>query len=333
MSEPELPKVSIVLCTRNRARGLEAALQALSEMECSTPWEALIIDNASTDDTAAVIATIAARDPRLVPIHISTIGLGPARDAAWRLARGEIIAFTDDDCYVAKDFVDRIVEVFTSYPDVGCVGGRILLHDPNDAPVTIDVRDYNVNYPAYSFLQAGVLHGANLSFRRVALEQGGGFDWRLGAGTSFKAGEDTAAVAGAMWCGFHARYDPGPTVSHHHGRKQEDVPKLRKGYDVGRGAYYAKFLLRSDSRRVYLAGWWRVTGLYRRPQDWPSLFRETQAAFSYARETMGFRTLLPLLAIAPAFLAYRSATIGVGGLRYVVARAIGRLSKQLAQKG
>ena len=190
-------EVSIVICTRNRANQLQAALDALAGIRTEHVWEAVILDNGSTDHTEAVIASYASKDPRFHPAREEQPGLGAARDTAWRKASGKIVSFTDDDCYVAEDYVDRIVEAFGERPQAGYLGGRILLHDPSDAPVTIMTNTDPFDMPSRSFIAPGVLHGANLSFRREALEAIGGVSRDMGAGTPFPC-EDVDAVANAV---------------------------------------------------------------------------------------------------------------------------------------
>lgn len=245
--------VSIIICTRNRSTQLVRALDTVARMRSQQSWEAIVVDNASTDDTASVIAGFAARDPRFRHVHEAKPGLGAARDTAWRHASGALVSFTDDDCYVAEDFVDRVVEAFGDRPDKGYLAGRILLHDPTDAPITIMTRADPLDIPPRSFIPPGVTQGANLSFRREVLEAIGGFSRDMGAGTPFPC-EDVDAVASASWMGFAGGYDPRPTVSHHHGRKEADIPGIFAGYDAGRAAYYAKFMAIPQSRWAYLVG-------------------------------------------------------------------------------
>jgi glycosyltransferase involved in cell wall biosynthesis len=245
--------VSIVICTRNRAAQLGQALEAVARMRAQCSWEAVVVDNGSSDHTADVIAGFAACDARFRLVQEPQQGLGAARDTAWRQASGAIVSFTDDDCYVAEDFADRIFDAFSERPQAGYLGGRILLHDPSDAPVTIMTHEQAFDIAPRSYVPAGLLQGANLSFRREVLEAIGGFSRDMGAGTPFPC-EDVDAVAAASWRGFAGGYDPRPTVSHHHGRKQADIPRLRAGYDAGRAAYFAKFMAECECRRPYFSG-------------------------------------------------------------------------------
>jgi glycosyltransferase involved in cell wall biosynthesis len=313
----KIPVVSIVICTRNRAKRLEGTLRSLAAIRSRHEWEALLVDNASEDETMEVINAAADCDGRIRGLRVDRVGLGAARDAAWREARGSIVSFTDDDCYLAPDYVDAVVEVFLSHPDVGCVGGRILLHDPEDARVTIDERETPFEIKPYRFVMAGELHGANLSCRHEVLEKIGGFDAELGAGTKFPC-EDIDVVAATLWAGAHVRYDPRPLVFHHHGRRATDVDRLMANYDRGRGAYYAKYILRSDTRRVYLHGWWKHANAVYYFSTLVRLWREMAAAVSYFsyRKRYGF-----VLAAVPIFFCVYGAIAVLVLLRFGISRA------------
>ena len=302
------PELSIVICTRNRAGQLRGMLDSLLAMKTTRIWEAILVDNASTDGTADVIRAAIETEPCIRYVREERIGLGAARDRGWREARGGLIALTDDDCYVVEDFVDAVVAAFEGRPDVGVVGGRILLFDPADARVTICERDYPMEIAPQSFVIAGVIKGANLSFRRAALEAAGGFDPDLGAGTRFPC-EDMVAIAAVLWAGYAGRYDPRPTVHHHHRRRLPDVPRLMAGYDRGRGAYYAKFLLRPDSRRTFAAGWVREVRNHLDRALLHRLFRELRAAGAYLIHRRAFLSLI--VATPLAIAAYCGAVLAV----------------------
>ncbi len=293
--------LSIVVCTFNRAAQLEAMLRTAAALRTSHAIEVLVVDNASTDGTPQCIAEAASRDPRLRTMTVSRLGLGAARDAGWRAARGRVVAFTDDDCYLAEDYADAMLDAFARNPDAGCIGGRILLHDPADAPETIDERDTPARTPPCRFIDAGAVHGANLAFRRDALARACGFDPAMGAGTSFPC-EDIDAAASVLWSGRAVCFDPAPVVRHHHGRRLDEVPALFRRYDRGRGAYYAKYLLRGDARRAYLRGWWdNATG----QADLDGLVRvtrEARGALAYFRHRRALGALA--VALTAGLLAY-----------------------------
>jgi glycosyltransferase involved in cell wall biosynthesis len=216
-------------------------------------WEAVVVDDASRDHTREVIEEFAARVPRVKYVHETQRGLGAARDTGWRHASGKIVSFTDDDCYLPWDYVDAICDVFLERSVLGFVGGKVLFHDSEDAPVTILLREEPFDIAVRSFVAAGTVRGANLFFRKTTLEKIGGFSREMGAGTAFTC-EDIDAIAAAFWVGIPGGYDSRSVVSHHQCRKLWEISKLRRSDDLGRAAYFAKFTVRFDSRASFVEG-------------------------------------------------------------------------------
>ena len=301
--------LSIIICTRNRGSKLQGTLDSLAALRSDHTWEVIVADNASTDDTVQVVTRADRCGGRLRIIRVEQVGLGAARDAAWRQASGRIISFTDDDCYVAPDYVDQVIRVFDTYPDVGCVGGRIMLYDPQDARITIDERTVACVTPANAFVNAGTLHGANLSFPRSALAAIGGLDPYLGAGTPFPC-EDIDAVAAVVWSGSPVMFHPGPVVWHHHRRRETDLAGLFAGYDRGRGAYYAKYVLRPDTRLIYARAWWGFALEYKDRNGLVRLTREIRAGLAYLRHMQAYGFLLAAIAIGTFGYAIVLAVVG-----------------------
>lgn len=248
--------LSLVITSRNRASQLSRSLESLLGLQAPVPWELIVVDNGSTDTTQAVIAKFKDRlSTPFVSILEPRPGSGVARNTGWRAARGEIVAFTDDDCYPAEDYLTAIVQCFKENERLGFLGGRILLYDQTDYPITIQESTTRHDFPPHQFIAAGLIQGASFACRRSALEATGGFDDRFGAGTPFPC-EDIDLVARMSARGWHGAYDPRPLIYHHHGRKTHaDAARLMKQYDYGRGAYYVKSLLDPRMRATYGKVW------------------------------------------------------------------------------
>jgi cellulose synthase/poly-beta-1,6-N-acetylglucosamine synthase-like glycosyltransferase len=248
----KLLDVSLIIVTRNRCRQLSRCLQSVACLTFERPWELIIVDS-STDETASMIQEFIRTAP--IPVRYlfeSKPGIGNARNAGLETARGEIVAFTDDDCYPAPDFLSSGWSAFEDQ-SVGYITGRILLHDPADYPVTINESTTPRTFPARSFIRAGDVQGANMAFRREVLLDIGGFDPHVPA-------EDVDVASRASENGWEGRYRPEVIVRHHHGRKASDVPSLWKVYSIGRGAYHMKLLLNGRHlgwfiRAVYEVRW------------------------------------------------------------------------------
>jgi glycosyltransferase involved in cell wall biosynthesis len=284
--------ISLVICTRNRAAQLAQTLKRVSTIRSQLAWELIVADNGSTDKTVAVVRACAAASDHPVRLIVkSGKGVSYARNAGWQSANSEIVAYIDDDCYPTEDYLDAVFDCFSKDPELGFLGGRILLHDPNDRRITIQESLERFYFPFDSFIRPGIIQGANLAFRRTALSEVGGFDPWFGAGALF-TGEEAELLARISAAGWTGAYDPRPVVYHHHGRRTAfDEWRLMRSYDRGRGAYYAKCMLNNGMRNVYVRNWLRT----RKYHSWRTSALEIAAGLEY---------------IARAFFTGRSARKG-----------------------
>lgn len=250
-------QVSLIVCTRNRADALAALLERLETVPIPDGMdvEMVVVDNGSTDSTPEVLASAAGRLP--MPLAVVTEqrpGLARARNRGLAQARGDIVAFTDDDCLPAPDFWTAVASRFRAATGPLLVGGRVLLHDEKAARITVKYDTEFDEVRRAGDIQ-GFLHGCNMIAHRRLFGAVGGFDERFGAGTPLHSSEDTDFVFRVFATVEGARivYDPAIVVYHDHGRvTREAVVDLMERYKIGRGALYAKHL---KERR------WSVLGL------------------------------------------------------------------------
>jgi hypothetical protein len=102
---PARPRVSIVVCSYNGAATLEQCIRSLLAL-AYPDYEVIVVDDGSTDNTAAILA----RFPSIRVITQSNQGLSSARNAGLRSATGEIVAYTDADCFVDADWLTHLVQ-------------------------------------------------------------------------------------------------------------------------------------------------------------------------------------------------------------------------------
>jgi len=244
--------ISLIIATRDRRASLERCLDAIGKAHLAGPLEVIVVDNGSRDGSGAFLDGYARTAPfTLLPLREPRPGKSRALNAALARATGDVIAFIDDDVYVAPDYFTRIRDLF-GRNDVGYCSGRVLLHDPTDLPITVRTTTTMELIPPHTFIVAGEVQGCNMAFRREVLEAIGGFDPMLGPGTRFIC-EDLDLAARASAAGWGGGFFPEMVVYHHHGRKTraEEAAVLR-GYNWGRGAYLAKFVFKRRTRVQYL---------------------------------------------------------------------------------
>ena len=252
--------VSLIICTRDRCQKLVRCLESVQRIAFDRSWEFIIVDNGSTDETAAIVSEfIKTTNVRTIYLSEPKPGKSTGLNTALRVAQGQLLAFTDDDCYPAPDFLSQVWSAFYD-PSVGYIGGRIMLHDPADYPITINESMTPRTFPARSFVCAGCVQGANMAFRRRVLLDIGGFDPVFGPGAMFPAAEEIEAVSRASAMGWKGEYRPEVVVRHHHGRKAAHAAALWKSYAMGCGAYHMKLLLKGHqflwfARSIYQLRW------------------------------------------------------------------------------
>ena len=247
-------------------------------MQSRLKWELIVVDNGSTDRTSAVVEEYAAvcHHPVQMIVHQDR-GVAGAKNVGWRSTNSAIVVCIDDDCYPAEDYLDSIFERFSNDAKLGFLGGRILLHDPTDRRITIQESLEPLFLPPGSFIRAGVIQGANVAYRRAALAEVGGFDPWFGPGALY-SGDELELIARISAAGWNGAYDPKPVVYHHHGRKTaSDEWRLKRWYDRGRGAYYAKCMLNKRMRKLYVKNWL----LTRRHNSWKATALEIVASLDY----------------------------------------------------
>lgn len=164
-----------------------------------------------------------------------------------------MIAFLDDDCLVNPTWLAALFAAHAESQPVDAVGGRVDLHDPTDQPTSI--RPFEDALAIVDLPTAfSRLIGCNFSVRAEALRRIGGFDERMGAGTPAGSAEDLDLFHRLLRAGCRVRYDPAVRLAHAHGRSRpEQILPLNRNYVLGRGAFYAKHVLRGDLAVLRLA--------------------------------------------------------------------------------
>jgi GT2 family glycosyltransferase len=228
--------VSVIVCSRDRPQQLRDALPSI--LGALRPGDELVVvDSASsTDATVAVAQELGVRHVRL-----TAPGLARARNAGVRASRNPLVAFTDDDCYPDDGWLAAAIGAFAE-PGVGLVTGRVRSNRPQaESNSTLDLRERRVIERVADPAHLG--HGANMLFRREALEAIGCFDEGLGAGTPLRSAEDVDAFFRILDAGWKMVYEPEASVLHDQWREGESLG-LRYGYGLGSGAFAAKVLAR-----------------------------------------------------------------------------------------
>ena len=216
--------ISVVLCTYNRNDDLQTALNSAAALVLpeSIEWEILVVDNNSTDRTRDVVADFCNRyGSRFRYLFEPRQGKSHALNSGIREARGNLIAFMDDDVRVEPTWLQNLTATLQDGEWVGA-GGRVIPKWSRPAPRWLSPQAWYAFGPLVQFDlgdYAGELHeppfGTNMAFRREVFEKYGDFLVSLGPrpGSEIR-NEDTEFGARLLKAGERLRYEPSAVVYH-----------------------------------------------------------------------------------------------------------------------
>ncbi|MGB3760849.1 MAG: glycosyltransferase family A protein [Rivularia sp. (in: cyanobacteria)] len=176
----EKPKVSVIVPAYNVSGYIQDALSSL-EQQTFADFEALVIDDGSTDDTAAVVQKFCQRDNRFQLLKKQNGGLSSARNYGIRHARGEYIALLDGDDIYHRDKIATHVARLYNQPDVGVVysASRTIRDDGKPTFISLSGKPVHSNPMLALLCKNFVGHGSNAVFRRCLISEVGEFDENL----------------------------------------------------------------------------------------------------------------------------------------------------------
>lgn len=250
--------VSVVVATRNRPLELSCCLDSLLA-QTHRPARIVVVDDAPGGDLTPAVVGRFAGSGIVRYVEGKRGGLAAAHNRGLDEVATPLVAFTDDDVVAHEEWLERLVGAFASVPGVGCVTGLIVPHELESAAQLLlegyagygkgparRVFDLGANRPAdplFPFAAGRFGSGANMAFTRMVLDELGGFDPALGAGTRAMGGDDLAAFFEVLQHGHRLVYEPAAIVRHRHARDFHALKRQVYGYGVGLTAFLTKCVL------------------------------------------------------------------------------------------
>jgi glycosyltransferase involved in cell wall biosynthesis len=296
-------KLSVLICTRNRAKSLEATLKRFfaQRFAGNYDFELVVVDNDSHDGTRRFVEQCAVEHPsRVRYCHEPRQGQCYARNTAIAAADGEIVIFTDDDVLVDETWLDEIHREFASDQTLYLLGGRVLPAREGLQNVAIQTSDER---QIFVFPHSGnFAMGANMAFRKDILDRIGLFDVRLGPGRFHGGADDTDFFYRALKAGYKLLYAPNVVVYHDHNRSSiEQACQLEYTYNKGCSAYLLKHALQGDAYARQMILW----QIYVLPKRWVRKDGESEDALRRRRAQI--RGIIVGMITAPLVLINQNA--------------------------
>jgi glycosyltransferase involved in cell wall biosynthesis len=242
------PRISVILCTFNRAQLLPRALHSLFEQSLEkSEYEIVVVDNASTDNTAEIIKEFEAKysSPIIVPVYELRQGLAYARNTGCKHATGRYLAFIDDDCLAETDWLQVLWESYERIePSPLGVGGIVApLYDERRPKWFKESYELDTWGDQPRFLEEGEsFTGCNMSFRRDVISTLGGFNVEFGMGGENLALAEETELFRRIWAtegkDSALYYTPRAVVQHDIDPHKMTVSyQLKRAFSAGQASW------------------------------------------------------------------------------------------------
>lgn len=245
-----LPLFSVVVPTYNRPQPLARCLEALTQLDYPRDrYQIVIVDDGSSTPIAETVEPFRAA-AEIALITQGNAGPAAARNAGAKQARGEYIAFTDDDCMPSSDWLRKLAVRLQSNPDA-MVGGRTINALPENLYSTASQALIDYLYSYYSTATQGVFFASNnIAMARSHFLEVGGFDVSF----PLAAAEDRELCDRWQQQGYLMRYDSAVAIRHAHFLSLKSFWRQHFGY--GRGAFcYHKARAQRTDQSIDIEPW------------------------------------------------------------------------------
>ncbi|MDX9763318.1 MAG: glycosyltransferase family 2 protein [Desulfomonilia bacterium] len=211
------PKVTIIVCTFNRAEILPYCLDSLVDQTAlQDQYEVIVVNNNSSDTTQDIVDRYTSGYRNIRMILEQRQGLSHARNKGWKEANADWVAYIDDDAKAPPGYVERLLHITKTYP-FDCFGGVYIPWYKYQKPrwfkdeyaSNITVQDHT------KALASGYVSGGNFAVKKALLEKFNGFQSDLGMRPGKIAyGEETLLQVKIRDAGYTIGFDPLLVVEH-----------------------------------------------------------------------------------------------------------------------
>lgn len=216
----DTPPISVVVASYNGERTLAECLRSLQKLKYPD-YEIIVVNDGSTDSTREILQEF----QDVIVIHQRNKGLSHARNAGIAAARGEIVAFTDSDCFADPDWLYHVALAMTRKRCAGVGGPNLTPMESQAIHRTVAFAPGHATHVLLSVEEAEHVPGCNMAFWRSDLIEIGCFD-----PTFCKAGDDVDIIWRLQDNGQRILFAPGAFVWHHRRSTIRDYWKQQMGY-------------------------------------------------------------------------------------------------------
>lgn len=250
-------KITILICTRNRPNQIRECLISILANSFHD-YSILVADQSTNNETIRVVKTLRSR--KIKVFSMSKPGKTKGLNLMIQQTKSEILVFTDDDCIVVKDWLEKIFNTYQHYPQIAGVFGNVLPYQSEShlkeiCPSLIETARFTLltekNFRHF-------LNGNNMSLKKSVFEKVGGFKEWLGVGSIGEAGEESELILRILKNKLILAINPQSIVYHNRWLTSQQEKELQAHYTCGFLAALSFHLLEKDYKHIWIFIKWRI---------------------------------------------------------------------------
>jgi glycosyltransferase involved in cell wall biosynthesis len=275
--------ISIIISTRNRSDYIQACLKSILA-NTFKKFEILLADQSDNNQTKLAVKQLQSSKIRYFKSNRKGKSIG--LNSMIRKARHNILAFTDDDCIVDKNWLQEINIFYKKYPNAAGVFGNVFPYMPQNhkgefytstfesSHISEQTNPYETHWQVLGI-------GNNMSFRKSIIVKEGCFKEWLGPGSIALNGEETDLIFRLLIKKYSLMTNPNIITYHNRWLTKSQLTALLGTYSCGMCAFYSYYLFRTDDKKMvkflkkqiithiyqplfhkkteYLSGWWELS--------------------------------------------------------------------------
>lgn len=244
--------ITVIIVTRNRVQQLKECLESLLNSSFQN-YSILIADQSDNEQTIQAVKSFHSTKIKIVSMREK--GRAKGLNLLAKKAHSNILAFTDDDCIVSKDWLKQISKTYKKHPYLAGVFGNTYAyksesHPSEFCPATFEVSQFKLHtFQNLHYYYVGL--GNNMSLKKSVLEKIGWFQEWLGTGAIAKSGEESEIIFRILRNGNTLATNPQVILFHNRwlSYKQEKFQQAR--YTRGFISFLSFYLFTSDRKHAW----------------------------------------------------------------------------------
>ena len=289
---------SVVIPAYNQARLLERLLNSLADMSNPPPWELIVVDDASTDDTGPMTRQWLDAHLEIDGQYLyqdSNQGPGAARNRGVEVARGRIVAFIDTDCIAHVGWLSALVAGLGDDPNIVGAGGTVAACNPENLFARYNMVNGTLQPIVASDYAIPYLVTCNCCYRREALREVGGFPTDL----MRPGGEDVAASIALYKKNYRFAFAPDAIIQHDFRDTLKRFARTWGNYGYGCGVTAHRMLTQEELNPEWQQwggdNYWGVQAVRPTVTGFRSCFRDVQWFWGRCRDRGVSPAQLPVM--------------------------------------